>query len=249
MKLTAEQIQENWNRLRTIINEDFPDRAKALNIIYDEFEERIMMMPASSMEHFHNAFPGGYVDHILRVYDCAVTVYNSWEGMGSDMSGYTMEELKFAAIHHDLGKVGWPGKNGEVYIPNDSEWHRKNQGRIYKVNPENPFAMVPDLGLWMLQNYNVKVSWNEYQAIRIHDGLYDEANKPYYISRFPESKLRVNLPIVLHHADHMASVIEYERWKTGNNNTPKKAPTKKVNAKSISSSDNKVDDIFKGLFE
>jgi hypothetical protein len=208
-----------------------------------------MLMPASSMEHFHNAFPGGYVDHILRVYDCAVTVYNSWEAMGSDMSGYDMNELKFAAIHHDLGKVGWPGKNGEIYIPNDSEWHRKNQGRIYKVNPENPFAMVPDLGLWMLQQFDVKVSWNEYQAIRIHDGLYDESNKPYYISRFPDSRLRVSLPIVLHHADHMASVIEYERWKTGSSNAPKKAPVKKVNAKLISSSDNKVDDIFKGLFE
>jgi len=249
MKLTAEQIQENWNRLRTIINKEFPDRAEALNVIYDEFEERIMLMPASSMEHFHNAFPGGYVDHILRVYDCAATVYNSWEAMGSDMSGYDMNELKFAAIHHDLGKVGWPGKNGEIYIPNDSEWQRKNQGRIYKVNPENPFAMVPDLGLWMLQQYNVKVSWNEYQAIRIHDGLYDESNKPYYISRFPDSRLRVSLPIVLHHADHMASVIEYERWKTGSSNAPKKAPVKKINAKSISSSDNKVDDIFEGLFE
>ena len=249
MRLTAEQIQENWNRLRTIINEEFPDRAEALNVIYDEFEERIMMMPASSMEHFHNAFPGGYVDHILRVYDCALTVYNSWQSMGSDMTGYTLEELKFAAIHHDLGKIGWPGKNGEVYIPNDSEWHRKNQGRIYKVNPENAFAMVPDLGLWMLQQYNIKVSWNEYQTIRIHDGLYDEANKPYFISRFPESKLRVNMPVVLHHADHMASVIEYERWKLGSNNSPKKAVVKKVIGKKVTTSNADATDIFKGLFE
>jgi hypothetical protein len=249
MKLTAEQLQDNWNRLRKIINDEFPSRSKDINIIYDEFEERIMMMPASSMEHFHNAFPGGYVDHILRVYDCALTVYNSWQSMGSDMTGYTLEELKFAAIHHDLGKIGWPGKNGEVYIPNDSEWHRKNQGRIYKVNPENAFAMVPDLGLWMLQQYNIKVSWNEYQTIRIHDGLYDEANKPYFISRFPESKLRVNMPVVLHHADHMASVIEYERWKTGNNNSPKKAVVKKVIGKMVTTSSSDASDIFKGLFE
>jgi hypothetical protein len=35
--------------------------------MYDEFEDRIAMMPASSMAHFHNAFAGGYIDHVLRV--------------------------------------------------------------------------------------------------------------------------------------------------------------------------------------
>ena len=81
--------------------------------------------------------------------------------------------------------------------------------------------MVPDLSLWLLQHYGVRVTWNEYQAIRIHDGLYDEGNKPYYISRTPESKLRTNLPLVLHHADHMAAQIEFERWRNKDKVTPK----------------------------
>ena len=249
MKLKAEQIQENWNRLLSIIKDEFPDRANALIKLYEEHEERIMMMPASSVDHYHNAFPGGYVDHILRVYDCALTVHDSWMNMGADMNGYNLEELKFAAIHHDLGKIGFPGDGNEIYIPNDSEWHRKNQGKIYKTNPNNPFTMVPDMSLWLLQHYGIRVTWNEYQAIRIHDGLYDDGNKPYYISRTPESKLRTNLPLILHHADHMAARIEYERWKSGENNTPKKAPVKKIKVTQVSSSDQSVDDIFKGLFE
>jgi hypothetical protein len=56
----------------------FPTRKDALNKMYDDLEERMVFMPASSMEHFHNAFAGGYVDHILRVMDCALTLHNTW---------------------------------------------------------------------------------------------------------------------------------------------------------------------------
>lgn len=215
MSLTAEQIQNNWKEFRKQVNELFPTRKTELNIMYDQFEERIMMMPASGTDHFHNAFAGGYVDHILRVMKCARELFDSWSKMGADVSGFEMEELMFAAMHHDLGKVGFPGPGEEVYVPNDSEWHRKNQGKMYKHNGNIPFTMVPDLSIWLLQHFNIKMSWNEYLGIRIHDGLYDDANKPYYISRSPESKLRNNLALILHHADHMAARIEYETWKTG----------------------------------
>ena len=41
----------------------------------------------------------------------------------------------FVALNHDIGKMGFPGEGNETYLPNDSEWHRKNMGKIYKVNP------------------------------------------------------------------------------------------------------------------
>ena len=106
--LEAEKIKSNWERYRGLVNDFFPSRKDALNKMYDELEERMVFMPASSMEHFHNAFAGGYVDHVLRVMDCALTLHNTWTVMGADMSGYTEEELLFAAMHHDLGKAGFP---------------------------------------------------------------------------------------------------------------------------------------------
>jgi len=224
--LEAEKIKENWEKYRAIVNANFPTRKDTLNRMYDDFEERMVFMPASSIAHFHNAFAGGYVDHILRVIDCATTLYETWSNMGSDMSGYTMEELVFAAMHHDLGKVGFPGDGNEVYQVETSDWHRKNQNKMYRHNENIPFAMVPDLSLWLLQEYNVKVSWNEYQSIKIHDGMYDEANKPYFVARSAQAKLKTNLPVILHHADHMAAQIEYERWKNGKINTPVAAKSK-----------------------
>lgn len=230
--LEAEKIKSNWEEYRAIVDTMFPTRKVALNKMYDEFEDRMVFMPASGVEHYHNAFAGGYVDHILRVIQCAESLHATWTAMGSDMSGYTKEELVFAAMHHDLGKIGFPGEGNEVYQVETSDWHRKNQGKMYKHNQNIPFAMVPDLSVWLLQEYNVKMSWTEYQSIKIHDGMYDDANKPYFVARSAQAKLKTNLPLLLHHADHMASQIEYERWRNFKSNTPKPVVEKSKATKS-----------------
>ena len=230
--LEAEKIKSNWEHYRAVVNATFPDRSDALNKMYDDLEDRMVMMPASSIAHFHNAFAGGYVDHILRVIDCTKALYATWKSMGADMSGYTEEEMIFAAMHHDLGKVGFPGEGNEVYQVETSDWHRKNQNKMYKHNENIPFTMVPDLSIWLLQEYGVKLSWNEYQAIKIHDGMYDDANKPYFVARSAQAKLKTNLPILLHQADHMAAQIQYERWRNRDAATPKPVAEKSKITKS-----------------
>ena len=76
--LEAEKIKLNWDIYRDRVNSLFDSRSEQLNRMYDEFEDRMMMMPASSIAHYHNAFAGGYVDHVLRVMDCAEKLYESW---------------------------------------------------------------------------------------------------------------------------------------------------------------------------
>jgi hypothetical protein len=83
-------------------------------------------------------------------------------------------------------------------------------------------------------------------GIKLTDGLYDESNKPYYISRTADSKLKTNLGYVMHQADSMAARIEYERW---NNNKPI-TTTVKRNTKTITNSQTKVNatKLFDDLF-
>ena len=105
-ELTPEQIQENWKKLIGIINDTFEgDRLENLNTMYTYFEDRMCMAPASGKEHFHYAHVGGYVEHVLHVVDCAVQLKEVWEKNGATIN-FTDEELIFAAMHHDLGKVG-----------------------------------------------------------------------------------------------------------------------------------------------
>ena len=207
--LSAEQIQANLARFYELIEVHISEpRATKLLALYQGQEELLALAPASSKASFHNSFPGGYVDHVVRVVEASLVVCNAWEAMGATIN-FTQEELVFAALNHDLGKLGMFGK--PRYIPNDSEWHVKNQGANYKPNAELPFLPVQDNSLFILQNEGIQLTVNEYIAIKIHDGLYDDGNKPFLISGQNESKLRTSLPLILHQADMMASRVEWEK--------------------------------------
>ena len=210
MKLTAEQIQENWNTfISNIENHITGDRKQALLDFYNKYQERVMLMPAAHKKEYHNAFPGGYVEHVNRVVRCALKQAKLWEEEGADMSTFTNEELVFSAINHDLGKMG--DENHESYIPQDDKWRREKLGEDYKFNTKVPFSSVPDRGLFMLQSHGIIYTFNEMLAIQTHDGLYDVANEKYLKAYMPEQKPRTSLPFILHQADLMAARIEFER--------------------------------------
>lgn len=210
MQLTAEQIQENWDIFIGNINAHISSpRKEKLVEFYETYAERVMLMPAAHKKEYHNAFPGGYIEHVNRVVRCALKQAKLWESEGANMGTFTTEELVFAAINHDLGKMG--DENHESYLPQTDNWRRDKLGEDYMFNKELAFASVPDRGLFMLQSHGIQYSFNEMIAIQTHDGLYDEGNKKYLMSYMPESRPRTSLPFILHQADLMAARIEFER--------------------------------------
>ena len=210
-QLTEKQIVDNWTRLRDIITLTFEgDRVENLNKMYDHFEDRMCVAPASGKEHFHYAHVGGYIEHVLHIIDYSKQLKSVWESNGATIN-FTDEELIFAAMHHDLGKVG--DLEHDYYVPNESEWHRKNQGAIYTHNKELQHMTVTDRAIFLLGHFKVPMSENEYIGLRLTDGMYEEANKAYYIAYQPERQLRSNIAYILHQADMMATHIEYDEWK------------------------------------
>ena len=208
--LTPEQINENYTRLRELINSEFPaSRSYGLNKMYDDLEDQICLSPASSYEYFHNAFPGGYVDHILRVYDFALLTYRMWNHVGVITDNFTLEELKFAALHHDLGKIGLP--YSPHYLPNGNDYTLK-RGQMYEPNQKTQWMAIHDRTIFLLQNYGIQYSVVEMLGIKLTDGLYDESNKQYLVTYDLKNKLKTNLGTILHHSDMMAARFEFERW-------------------------------------
>lgn len=210
MVLTAEQIKENWEVLVGYIDKYISSpRKEKLIEFYEKYQDRLILMPAAHKKEYHNSFPGGYVEHVNRVVRCSIKQAKLWESEGCDMSTFTMEELVFSAINHDLGKLG--SETEDSYIPQDDKWRREKLGEDYKFNTKVPFASVPDRGLFMLQSHGIQYSFNEMVAIQTHDGLYDDANKKYLMAYMPEQKPRTSLPFILHQGDLMAARIEFER--------------------------------------
>ena len=250
MNLTAEKLQENYDKLISYIHNHIASpRKEQLIDLYNTHAERIMMMPASGTEHFHNAWIGGYVDHVIRVIEGSLQIMKVWQSFGATIN-YTEEQLVFAALNHDLGKIGT--EEAEQYIPNDSEWHRKNQGKLYKNNPTNPFMTVPDRSLRLLTERGIPVSTNEWYGIKLHDGMYDESNKAYFISYDVNSRLRTNMPYVLHQADQMAARTEYEIWLSTSTPSKPSTGTKKnpIMAESLSAEEKgDLQAVFNELFK
>ena len=214
---TEKELFANYEKfLKQLENFFTGDRLNKLKHLYSENEYgyRAIMAPASAKEHYHNAYPGGYMDHIMNVLTTSFGVKKLYEARGGTID-FTDEELAFSAIHHDLGKLG-DKEQGEYYLIQESEWHRKNKGEIYKFNSELQYMDVTDRALFILQQYGIVCTWKETLAIKLSDGLYHEANKSYLMSYNPDHELKTNLPRIVHVADYISCRCEYDMWKLQN---------------------------------
>jgi hypothetical protein len=236
--LTPEQIKENWDTFLSVIEKYISsDRADKLIEFYTQHEERFALMPASHKTQYHNCFPGGYIDHVLRVVNAALKLDNVWREMGM-VDTYTIEELVFSAVNHDLGKFGT--EEQASYIEQTDQWRRDKLNEVYTFNDRLEYMTVPDRGLHLLYTLGITPTKNEMLAIKLHDGLYDDSNKPYLMSFSPETKPRTSLVFVLHQADLMAARIEFEtEWLPKLLSEKKEEPKKQTNNFKLNNSVNK----------
>jgi len=214
---TEKQLAANYDKFMELLPKYFSgERLKKLNHLYseDEYGYKLTLAPASAKEHYHNAYPGGYIDHITNVLTSSFGVKKLYEMRGGTVD-FTDEELAFATIHHDLGKLG-DKEQGDYYLPQDSEWHRKNKSEIYKFNANLQYMDVTDRALFILQQYGIVCNWKETLAIKLSDGLYHEANTSYLKSYNPDHELKTNLPRIVHIADYLSCRCEYDMWRQEN---------------------------------
>jgi len=205
--LSAEQITHNWEKFLELIKTGISgERGEKLLSFYDQYADRIALMPASGKTSYHNAFAGGYVDHVLRVILLSMKISKLWKESGA-IQDFTDEELIFVALNHDLGKFGTL-EHEEYLQENEDYWIKK--GQVYKHNPDIDFMKTSERSLFLLQQLGISLTQNEYLGIKLHDGLYEEGNKGYYIAYSEEYRLRSNLPYIIHQADLLATRIEHD---------------------------------------
>ena len=116
---------------------------------------RALIAPASGTIHYHNCYDGGYIDHVMNVCKAARGQKVLMQSMGARID-FTDDELLFSALNHDLGKLG--SLEGEQYQPNDSEWHIKNQGKVYlKHCKDIPICKLFLIFVGLLHNQLIQV--------------------------------------------------------------------------------------------
>lgn len=115
--------------------------------------------PASTMTSLHNAFEGGLVDHLVRVARWAVS-HNDLNGKLSPKTKCDPASVARVAILHGIGRAN-------LYLPNQSEWHRKNLGKMYEFN-ESLVSMTPgERAIYYVATYGngMRLTEEEHQAI------------------------------------------------------------------------------------
>ena len=235
MSLSAEKIQKNYEKHLKIIDTYIGDRKDAIKSMLNHMEETYVMAPASGKSWYHSAFAGGYVDHINRVVEYAVKQSRLYKEMGGTID-YTDEELVFAALFHDLGKLGDGDKPN--YIPQTDKWRQDKLSEMYTNNPDLDFMLIPDRSLFILQKFGIQVSQKEFLAIRLHDGVFDKANEAYFFSYQESSRQKTSIVSVLHSADFLASKVEYDIWKRNGGTTNSSVKkTKSSTGKRVNSSE------------
>jgi len=209
--LTEQQLLDNYQRLLNVVEENFDgERKEKILEMYKFFEDRIVVAPASGKPNYHFCFVGGYVEHVLHIVETAKELVKVYEKVGGTID-FTMEELVFTALHHDLGKVG--DLDGEYYLPQDDDWRRKKLNEWFTQNTDISFMSVTDRALYLLQHFGIKITQQEWIGIKCSDGMYDDANIQYFKTFKPEHAFESALPYIIHWADHMATVTEKSQWK------------------------------------
>lgn len=173
------------------------DRSEYIENMIDHLEERLFIAPASSRLSYHCAHPGGLVEHslnVLRNLKKLIKLYNV---------DITQESMIIVSLFHDLGKVG--DLDNSYYLDQDSDWHREKLGQMYKINEKIQSMPNAERGLWLMQHFGVRLSLDEWVAIRINDGQGVDENKPYFGNE-------PTLAMLLQHADQMATKQEKEKY-------------------------------------
>lgn len=154
LRLTSDQINHNINI--------FAKTNEKYNIFSPELieflGEDLFTAPASTMLDLHNCFPGGLLDHLIRVTKYA-TNFNKVLPENLQQSAESIVKVAFLS---EIGKV-------RAYVDFNSDWHRKNMGKYYDYNNDLVSMRIGERSAIYALSNNVTLTEEEYQAIVTHD--------------------------------------------------------------------------------
>ena len=153
--------------------EKFDKTNDAYNILtkelLDYLGEDLYSSPASNMESMYNAFPGGLVDYILRVTKYGINLND----ILPDNQKVDKTSIIKVCFLHQLGKV-------RLYKFCESEWHRKNQGKMYEFNEDLVSMRVSERSAYYTMKFGVDLTEEEYQSIVNYDKTDDDKQSKWY---------------------------------------------------------------------
>ncbi len=128
--------------------------------------ESFIKAPASNLSSFNNAFEGGLIEHLLKTAKYAVGINNSLP----DDEKVDQTSLLKVCLLYQIGK-------SKLFVPCTSEWHRKNQGKMYEFNEDLTSMRVGERSIYYAVSHGIKFTEDEYTAILNYDKTDDKMSE------------------------------------------------------------------------
>jgi|6_EtaG_2_1085325.scaffolds.fasta_scaffold00372_5 hypothetical protein len=165
------EIERNWN-LFTKLCEKTDVNAEAISGLLDELGDRIVMCPSRDRNTWVTCKTGGLVENALNTFRII-------RSLDEVMKWNTpIGSLILVSLFYNIGKIGDLDGN-DLFLPQDSDWHREKLGQLYKYNPDIERMSTPHQSLFILQSFGVVLSQDEWLAIATSFGPAFDENKFY----------------------------------------------------------------------
>lgn len=192
-------VETLWNKysnlLASLKNENVDN-------LINSWDQRIIMGTYSQREKEPFCGIGGLVEYAL---DLAKKSNEISKALNYNINKASIVKCSLLSI---IGKVGNLTQNR--FVDCTSEWHQNKLGQYYDWNEECEKYQTTDMTLFVLQRFNVDLSWEEWQAISLLKDNSSEDNKFY-------SDYKTHLTLILQMAHE--AVIKEEKDKINGTHT------------------------------
>ena len=159
--ILLERYEKYANLLSRVFEED------KVRSMLDVLGERIVLCPTSLIDG-QGGNPGMLVETSLQVAQKSK--------MLAESHGLSKSAVRVALVH-DLGRVG--DLTEDLYQIQDSEWHRDKLNQNYKYNEKCVKMNIPHRSLYILQNFKIELTQDEWIAVVTSQGLQTPENSFY----------------------------------------------------------------------
>ena len=171
--LDFDKVKSNWETYAGLC---IKSSKFGISDLLDAVGERLITTPFGTHEKDGGCYPGGLVEKSLETTSKMKTIASAL-----DIEVETRSILKVGLLH-EIGKVGTLEE--DLFVEQDSSWHREKLGQFYKYNENLDKSTTPDRTLYLLQHFGVTLTHDEYYAIRLSQGSHLEENR-FYVGSEP----------------------------------------------------------------
>jgi HD domain. len=194
MTVTFDTLGARYGKLFELLGE----RKAQVLAFRDYIERETSWLTSPASTRFHLNIERGLLLHSVGV---AYNALGIRDLLAQDIPD---ESIVIAALFHDLGKVGYPGK--PYYLRNDVQWEITKRNMTYKVNPEATTMNLAVRSLYLISN-RVELTEDEAQAIVAHDGIYPVSGG---VNNLDYHHKECRLQMIVHFADKWTAAVDEE---------------------------------------